>query len=343
MLKDSPAAHTPTAASGRVSLLPDVLRRALGSRWDFTVADGRITVEHAHRGSPYRPPRRTPSWCELLENLKQGFAAEGVEQAAPLPLRWGRETDLTISAVQALDPLLKDGRPLTHRSGFLPQPVVRFTGDRAASGELLDGFLTSFVNVSRIQPIQEIDEYGTILDDWLSVLSRLGFHARHISIHGRLAVWRRDKVEGITLHFHHLDLPLGDIVLLWNGANPDLMAVDLGSGLERLAWAQTRTSWRDLVFGEFTRSAPLQTLDAIRTACLLVGHGIHPAARGAGGATRRVIRVVDRDWARLGVSSLVRASHRYWSLFGDLIAPWPAVAAAIEDELTRCKESGLRT
>ncbi|EST37698.1 hypothetical protein N566_11590 [Streptomycetaceae bacterium MP113-05] len=335
MLRDSQAAPASTSASRRAGLLPDVLRRALGSRWDFTVADGRITLEHAHRGSPYRPPRRTPSWLELLSRLAQGFAAQGVEQDAPLPLRWGRDTDLTISAVQALDPLLKDGRPLTYRSGFLSQPVVRFTSERAASGELLDGFLTSFVNVSRIQTIQRIDEYGMILDDWISVLSRLGFHARHISAHGRLAVWKRDQVEGVTLHFNHLDLPVGDIVLLWNGANPDRMAVDLGSGLERLAWARTRTSWRDLVFGEFALSAPLQTLDAIRTACLLVGHGIHPAARGAGGATRRLIGAVDRDSVRLGVSSLVRASYCYWSLFGSLTVPWPAVAATIEDELAR--------
>ncbi|MDI6411130.1 hypothetical protein QLX52_20160 [Streptomyces albus] len=257
----------------------------------------------------------------------------------PLPLRWGRETDLTISAVQALDPLLKDGRPLTYRSGFLPQPVVRFTGARAASGELLDGFLTSFVNVSRIEPIRRVDEFGTILDDWFSVLSRLGFHARHLSAHGRLTVWRRNQVEGVTLHINHLDLPLGDIVLLWNAARPDRMAVDLGSGLERLAWARTRTSWRDLVFGEFAHLAPLQTLDAVRTACLLVGHGVHPATRGAGGATRRLIGTVDRESARLGVSSLVRASHRYWSLFGDMVVPWPAVAVTIEDELARWQKA----
>lgn len=338
MLKGSPGTLASSASPEWASLLPNVLRRALGNHWDYTVADGRITLAHTHRGSPYRPPRRTPSWCELLDKLKQGFATQGVEQTAPLPLRWGRETDLTISAVQALDPLLKDGRPLTYRSGYLPQPVVRFTGERAASGELLDGFLTSFVNVSRIQPIQRIDEYGTILDDWLTVLSRLGFHAQHLSAHGRLTVWRRDKVEGITLHFNHLDLPLGDIVLLWNRAHPERLAVDLGSGLERLAWARTRKSWRDLVFGEFAHSAPLRTLDAVRTACLLVGHGIHPAARGAGGAARRVIGAVDRESARLGVSSLVRASHRYWSLFGDLIAPWPAIAVAIEDELARCQE-----
>lgn len=58
-----------------------------------------------------------------------------------------------------------------------------------------------------------------------------------------------------------------------------------------------------------------------------------PAARGAGGITRRVIGKVDCDAARLGVSSLVRASYRYWQLFGELDVQWPAVAVAIEEEL----------
>ncbi|WP_223737117.1 hypothetical protein [Streptomyces purpurogeneiscleroticus] len=46
-----------------------------------------------------------------------------------------------------------------------------------------------------------------------------------------------------------------------------------------------------------------------------------------------MIGTVDCDAARLGVSSLVRASYRYWQLFGELDVPWPAVAVAIEEEL----------
>ncbi|MFI6473984.1 hypothetical protein ACIBL5_27410 [Streptomyces sp. NPDC050516] len=320
------------SASSEVRL-PAILRQVLGYPWEFTVSDGRIAIEHARRGSPYCPPRQTPSWEELLAKVQAGFAAQGVPQDACLPLRWGRETELTISAVQALDPFLKDGRPLTYRSGFLPQPVVRFTGQRDSVGELREGFLTSFVNVSRVQPIQCTDEYGAILDGWLSVLSRLGFHARHISVQGKLTTWKRRQVEGVTLRFNHLDLSLGDIVLLWNTDNPARMAVDLGTGLERLAWARTRREWRDLVFGRFASLAPPPTLDAVRTATLLLAHGVRPAARGAGGITRRVIGTIDPDSARLGVSSLVRASHRYWRLFGEPKVPWPAVTMAIEEEL----------
>ncbi|MGW3127645.1 hypothetical protein [Streptomyces sp. NPDC001123] len=223
---------------------------------------------------------------------------------------------------------------MTYRSGFLPQPVVRFTGERGEDGELLDGYLTSFVNVSRVQAIQSIEEYAGALDDWLYVLSRLGFHARHISLYGQLRVWNRRQVAGVTLMFRHLDLTLGDIVLLWNMQNPQRMAVDLGTGLERLAWARTHRDWNELVFGSLVGAAPRSTLDALRTATLLLGNGITPAARGAGGVTRRVLSTMDQGAVGLGVSAAVRAAHHYWSSVTALCVPWPVIAHTIEQEVT---------
>lgn len=69
-------------------------------------------------------------------------------------------------------------------------------------------------------------------------------------------------------------------MLLWNADNPARMAIDLGTALERLAWARTRAPWKDLVFGPYAHAAPIGNLDALRTATLLLGHGITPAARG---------------------------------------------------------------
>ncbi|MGW1866160.1 hypothetical protein ACWCPS_11440 [Streptomyces mauvecolor] len=313
--------------------IPAVLRAKLGPHWEFTTAADRIEIRHPHRGTPYRPPRRGPSWRELLDSLETSFASDGATRDTCLPLRWGRETELTISAVQALDPFLKDGRLHTYRRGFLAQPVVRFTGQRDAASLLKDGFLTSFVNISRVQPVNNLDEYGGVLDGWLATLSQLAFHARHLRIYGMLRPWRRRQVEGITLRFAHLNLPLGDIVLLWHTAHPDRLAVDLGTGLERLAWARTQACWGDLIYGRFTHAAPPATLDAIRTATLLLGSGIAPAARGAGGATRRVVGTIAPDAVRLGASAIVRDMHDYWSLFGTLSVPWPEVARAVETEM----------
>lgn len=312
--------------------IPDSLRRTLGGNWDIEVEGEALTVLHRDRSSCFSPPRRPAPFNDLLHLLETGFAEHDVPRGRPLPLRWGREADLTVSAVQALDPFLKDGKDLVYESGFLPQPVVRLTGRRNERGELIDGFLTAFVNISHVQPIKSRDDFAAIIDIWLSVLSRLGMHARHISLWGSLRAWRRRQVRGVTLRFRHLDLTLGDINLLWNEDRPQFMAVDLGSGLERLAWARSGAVWSDLVYGRFAAAAPASTLDAIRTATLLLGHGIRPAARGAGCTTRRIVSAIAPEYVHLGVDAMVRFSHRYWSLFGPIRLEWPAVASMIDSE-----------
>ncbi|WP_157036380.1 hypothetical protein [Streptomonospora alba] len=320
---------TPAHDVGR---FPHLLRRRLGPRWDIAADGPRIRVEHADRASPYRPPRRHPTWDELLATIEDAFVRQGVARDRCLPLRWGRETDLTISAVQALDPLLKDGTTRTYRQGFIPQPVVRFTARRDAAGELRDGFTTSFINVSRVEPITDITAYIDAIDGWISVLSAIGLHARHISILGDLTVWRRGAVCGTTLRFQHVGETIGDIVLLWNADEPTRAAIDLGSGLERLAWARSHLPWTQLIYGGFADSAPSGVLDALRTATLLLGHGISPTSRGAGAATRRVLATIPRETASPGVSSVVRHFHGYWNAAAPLPAAWPEITHQIEQD-----------
>jgi hypothetical protein len=310
--------------------LPVALRHALHNRWEFTRDGERLYIEHRDRGTPYRPPRRVPHWADLLDRLESAFGEHGVPRAPALPLRWRRETDLTISAIQALDPYLKYRQPYVYRAGYLPQPVVRFTGRRDATGRLEDGFLTSFVNVSRIEPVKTIDDHATIFDSWMGVLSRLGLHARHIELFGNLRVWQRGPVEGITLRYRHAGLELGDIVLLWNARDPSYMVADLGTGLERLRWIISRWAWLDVVHGRLAHVVDPDVLDALRTAVLLIGSGITPAAHGPGSAVRRLLRLIPQDIAPLGLSSAVREFHSYWALTMTDMSPWAEVTCRME-------------
>lgn len=312
--------------------LPRVLRQTLRSTWDFQTDGVRLRITHRDHGTPFHPPRHAPSWPELSERIEDAFAATGVRRAAPLPLRWGRETDFTISAIQALDPYIKDRQPYVYREGYLPQPVVRFTGKRDATGALEDGFLTAFVNVSRVQRADSVDDHVAVLDGWISVLSRLGIHARHLTITGTMKPWARGPVEGITLHIGHTDLAIGDIVLIWNAADPSYLVTDLGSGLERLRWAITRHDWRRLVHGPLA-GAGTRELDALRTATLIFGSGIRPGPRGCGSALRKLLRPVSASAGAPGVSRAVRDAHQYWSLATPMLMPWHEITQQIEEEL----------
>lgn len=305
---------------GPVAELLAALRHTLGPRWEYQNDGSRLTINHRYAGTPYRPARRPFDWADLLARLETAFAEVGIPRAPVLPLRWGRETDLTISAVQALDPYVKHRKPYVYREGYLPQPVVRFTGLRDESGQLRDSFLTSFVNTSHVRRVTGPADIATMLDQWLTVLSRLGLHARHIGFHARLSVWQRHPVAGLTLHFDHAGIPLGDLVWIWNQADPTYTVGDLGSGLERLAWTITRRPWAQLVFGPLAAHADSTTLDLLRSGTLIAGSGIAPAARGPGAALRRILRSVSPHLVVRGLDAVVDIFYLYWRLTATLVS-----------------------
>lgn len=294
-------------------------------------AGARLSITWRGPPGPRRPARRPLRSSEVLTRIEEAFAERGVARGRVLPIRWNRDTDLTISAVQALDPYLKDGRPFTYSQGFIPQPVVRFTGKRDDAGRLQPGFLTSFVNVSCVVPIQGVGEHVWLIDTWIGALSRLGLHARHLRIHGTLDIWARGNVRGITLHFTYAGTTIGDAVLLWNTERPRHMASDIGSGLERLRWVQTGRSWPEAAFGDHVGDWPLELLDAVRTATLLVEGGIRPGARAPSSALNRVLDQIPRQIATAGLGRLVRNAYVYWGEVARLRIPWPVTSQIIEE------------
>ncbi len=304
-------------------------------RWGCDLAGGHVTLTYGTDRTSYRPMRRTSSWAELLATMSDACASYGITRAHPLPLCGVGDAELTFSAVQALDPYLKRRQDHVHRQGFLPQPVVRFTGHRDHHGILLPGFATSFVNASVIQPINGVTQHAGLIDAWLGVLSQLGFHARHLTITGRMTAWQRPPVAGITLRFRHDELTLGDAVLLWNHEDTSCLATDIGSGLERLAWALTRRSWPETLYGNLAAQADLNVLDAVRTATLIVGSGITPASRGPGSLVRRLMRQVAGGRSSLGLSRVVRWAHGYWNHVTPLPVPWPHVCQILDAEELR--------
>lgn len=322
--------------------LTSVLQSTLGQQWSVTTDRNYLSIRHHGTGPAFQPRRGQLRWEEILHVLAATFNEYGVAQAPPLPLRWHGETDLTISAVQALDPLLKHRRHCTYRQGYLAQPVVRFTGKRDASGQLVDGFLTAFVNVSCVLPIRDLTQHAQVLDIWLTALSRLGLHARHVEINGHVEVWQRKSVRGITLRIRHAGMEIGDIVLLWNADAPAIVATDLGSGLERLRWAITGHSWPEVVFGPLARRADPAVLDVIRAATLIAASGIRPGNHGSGHALRKLARRIPPSSATLGLSAAVRPACAYWSLTSHLQLPWPEVCRVLEQEVEGARAGSFK-
>jgi hypothetical protein len=110
------------------------------------------------------------------------------------------------------------------------------------------------------------------------------------------------------------------------------MVADLGSGLETLKWACTRGDWARTVFGDLAASnVSKDSLDAIRTASLMIGAGISPATRGPGSALRRLVQMIPAEETPLGTSTAVRAAYEYWSLTTPLQTPWHEITRLLDE------------
>lgn len=317
----------------RAAQLVEALHARFDSRWRIQLEGTSLRMEPRRPvvGKPKQSGDTGPAG--VVRQMEGALAAWGIRRDALLPIRWHRDTDLTISAIQALDPWLKDAKPRVWREGFLPQPVVRFTGERGSDGMLLDGFLTSFVNLSCVTRIERVEQHAELLDAWIAAFSATGLHAGRLTLHGNLDVWLRDTVAGITISINADGIGLGDAVLLWNRDTPDHMASDLGSGLERLRWLLTGESWAWSTFGELARWWDWRVLDGVRTATLLAMNGIRPAARGAGSAFRRALREVPVALAVAGFDNLVRTQRMYWTAMGMSGLSWPQVTESIAREV----------
>lgn len=328
----SVSSHQAKPAEDLALELVSALRARFGRRWDIAVAGDRLLMRYGRPSGHALPHRRrTPGPSEVVAAVGRQFAQAGVLSSPLLPLRWHRDTDFTISAIQGLDPWLKDGADRVWREGYLPQPVVRFTGERDDQGNLRDGYLTAFVNLSCVTRIASAGRHVELLDAWIGGLSAIGIHASRLAVHGDLTVWHRGPVSGITMFCDCDGARVSDAVLLWHTADRSRLATDIGSGLERLRWLLSQHSWAEITFGGSAREWPTDLLDAVRTATLLVMTGIRPGPRGAGYGLRRVLSRIPAPLARSGLGRLVRLQRVYWSALGVTGPEWPQLSTLIED------------
>jgi hypothetical protein len=250
-------------------------------------------------------------------------------------VRWGRGTDLTISAVQAADPWLHRSSPHLLREGLIAQPVIRFTGERDEARCLKDGFLTSFVNLSLVLRVGDQRGFVALVDHLIGALSSIGIHAGRLTVHSDLSVGARGPIRHLPFFFRCDDIEIGDAVLLWREPDTDVFLTDIGLGAERVAWVLNRGSWSTAAFGGLGELIGTEVLDAVRTGTLLLLGGIREGPRGAGYALRRTVRRIPPEMACSGLGRLVRIQHRYWCRLGCRGPDWPQISQSLEEMAVR--------
>lgn len=263
-----------------------------------------------------------------------------------------RQTDLVVSALQYLDPIVHGGAALVDGPVVLSQPCVRwqFLAEAAAG----TGTFSSFVNLSSLQigPPNLDERIGDHLEIWLDALSAYGIHARRLTValtdeecaFGPYRGRRADiNCRGVEIGEANWYFAVDDVL------GRELSVLDFGFAFERMAWAAgPGEDWPSLFCSapHAARTPGGLFVDRIRTLALAGAYGLAPGSRGP----RRYIRQIARDLvphflAGRDLSGALDEAGVYWRLFAapalDPAAATRAATAAVAREAASAVSDAL--
>ncbi|MEG8280620.1 hypothetical protein Q5694_30790 [Streptomyces sp. AHA2] len=268
-----------------------------------------------------RPPARpVPAQWQRMHAV---FRGRGLTPFAIDPTGVARDTDLIVSALQYLDPVVHDGAPRPQGLQILSQPCVRWRYLPGAGRD--EGVSSSFVNLSSL----EADEGDLLhrvpahLDLWLDGLSAIGLHAREITVALTDEECAYGPYRGCRADVNSAGIELGEINWYYEvdgPTAPDFSVIDCGFSFERMAWAAAarQEPYHDLL-------SPLYLVgvanggvlnDRCRTLSLLALSGVRPGSRGPRRYVRRLTDELVAPFLRgVNIRGCLHHAARFWEQF----------------------------
>jgi len=263
-----------------------------------------------------RKKRVTP--LEVSAKMAEYFGSIGFGLVAPLNVaNFEGQTDLIIAGVQMFDGVIHRNQAIQEGKVFVAQPCVRMQFQQYV--ETQEGTSTSFVNVCTEKMNAKLDEHLQFVDNWCTVLSKLGLHMNDFVVIMQTSVkdWGTGEFSALELFFSYGGLELGDasyfLVPQASGAHTPIS--DIGFGLERIVWAMNKTgSYFDTLI-PWTSNGSMEMFDSCRTLVLLVLCGVQAGNKGPSLQFRRFSKVLSEKYYGEDMYRILEHYFDYWSQF----------------------------
>lgn len=265
------------------------------------------------------PAGLSTQWQRMRRSLERRgltpFAMPGVRGAT-------QDTDLVVSGLQYLDPVVHHGAPAPVGAQVLAQPCVRWRYLPTAGRE--EGTSSSFVNLTSLEVggPDLVERVADHLDLWLDALSAVGLHARETTV----ALTAEDCEYG-PYAGQRADVNVGGVEvgeLNWYGrvtdaANRSLTVIDCGFAFERIAWAASwPQSYHSMLSPLFLSGAEGGGVvnDRIRSLALLALSGVTPGSRGPRRYVRQLANELSLPYLRgVNLPGCLEHATQYWQQF----------------------------
>ncbi len=224
----------------------------------------------------------------FYEKLHVLFATSSFEKMELKSLKNEKsDTDLIIAGYQTVINQIDFNTMPDHVSYYSFQPVIRLNG--LSDCGVIEGFLSSFVNICLVDVNTTMDEYMHHIDLWITILSKLSLHSSGIQL---VFKKKTNAFDGLGIEFQYKGIEIGQANLYQyvNGEQKFLIS-DFGFGYERLLWVINggKFFFDPIVDKYDIIHSNIKECDRIRTAVLLIMSGIIPAANGVGKYSRMLI------------------------------------------------------
>ncbi|MBI2589637.1 hypothetical protein HYW32_01235 [Candidatus Berkelbacteria bacterium] len=256
--------------------------------------------------------------AQISARISEYFRSDGFDLTTPMNVVNLRgRTDLVIAGVQMFDDIIHLNQKMRKEKLFVAQPCVRMQFQPHVEAQ--EGTSTSFVNVCTEKMGAEFSEHLQLVDNWCTILSKLGLHMKDFVIIMRTSDhdWGTGKFSTLELFFSYGGLEIGDAayLLIPQANRPTIPISDIGFGLERIAWAVNKTtSYFDTLI-PWTAGGTREMFDSCRTVALLLLCGVQAANRGPGLQFRRFAKVLSEKYYGADVYNNIAYYFDYWAQF----------------------------
>lgn len=258
---------------------------------------------------------------QISTKMGEYFRSAGFSSVAPLNIaNLDGQTDLVIAGVQIFDGIIHHNQPFRTDKVFIAQPCVRMQFQPQI--ETQEGTSTSFVNICTEQMMANFDEHLQLVDQWCTVLSKLGLHMNDFVVIMRVSRkdWGTGEFSALELFFCYGGLELGDATYLQipQSNQVAIPISDIGFGLERITWAINKTESYFDILVPWTKIGTREMFDACRTIALLVLCGVQATNKGPGLQFRRFAKMLGEKYYSVDLFEILLYYFDYWTQF---IAP----------------------
>lgn len=310
----------------------DIMRYLKEHNWECNLINGKhvFAKQYYNQKATSGAKHKHVKLNQVVHVIRDYYSNKGIEESHfDTVINPYTDTDYIIAALQIINNYRFGNIPYIPNILFSLQPCIR----SIPSGKTInDGFLYAFVNCGTIAVGQKEAVFFSILEDWITILSKCSIHI------SRIQLIMKDKTNaynggGVSIYVDGREIGQANYYSTKNILNVDdgSYVFDFGFGVERITWASNwfedfnyiYQSIEDYYFRHDVQTALVNQI------VLLLISGVRPNSSKFGLKLKALFELLIKEANNLDLNISIKFAYEFWTQFikpkityTDIISIW---------------------